>query len=166
MKVNVEFRFAHPEPSLFEFKGIQKKKKKKKGRSLFLLAVSSFLSFIFESLLSAVIFLACLPLGNHRFFFFFFFFFFFLNVLFLSWLIYPFISGGLELLMKNKVKSITAEFVEDTVSLKAVVNWVRDNLIKERSELFVANGSVRPGILVLVNDCDWYDLWYLRVALS
>jgi hypothetical protein len=138
------------------------KKKEKKSRSLFLLAVSSFLSFIYKSLLSAVIFL-CLPSsGQPRFFCFFFWFF----VLFLSWLIYPFISGGLELLMKNKVKSITAEFVEDTVSLKAVVNWVKDNLIKERSELFVANGSVRPGILVLVNDCDWYDLWCLRVALS
>ncbi|KAI0791528.1 ubiquitin-related modifier 1 [Irpex lacteus] len=33
--------------------------------------------------------------------------------------------------------------------------WLRDNLLKEREELFIENGTVRPGILVLVNDTDW-----------
>ncbi|KAI0089417.1 ubiquitin-like modifier 1 [Irpex rosettiformis] len=33
--------------------------------------------------------------------------------------------------------------------------WMRDNLLKEREELFIENGTVRPGILVLVNDTDW-----------
>nr|CAI5837077.1 unnamed protein product [Callosobruchus analis] len=28
-------------------------------------------------------------------------------------------------------------------------------MLKERPELFLQNGSVRPGILVLVNDADW-----------
>ncbi|KAJ8970309.1 hypothetical protein NQ317_000769 [Molorchus minor] len=33
--------------------------------------------------------------------------------------------------------------------------WLRDNLLKERPELFLQDNSVRPGILVLVNDSDW-----------
>lgn len=32
---------------------------------------------------------------------------------------------------------------------------MRDNLLREREELFLQNESVRPGILVLVNDTDW-----------
>ncbi|KAI1792823.1 ubiquitin-like modifier 1 [Ganoderma leucocontextum] len=33
--------------------------------------------------------------------------------------------------------------------------WLRDNLLKEREELFIENGTVRPGVLVLINDTDW-----------
>lgn len=32
---------------------------------------------------------------------------------------------------------------------------MRDNLLREREELFMQNESIRPGILVLVNDTDW-----------
>jgi ubiquitin related modifier 1 len=28
-------------------------------------------------------------------------------------------------------------------------------MVKERPEMFVQSGTVRPGILVLVNDADW-----------
>ncbi|TBU52497.1 ubiquitin-like modifier 1 [Dichomitus squalens] len=33
--------------------------------------------------------------------------------------------------------------------------WLRDNLLKEREELFMEHGTVRPGVLVLINDTDW-----------
>jgi len=36
-----------------------------------------------------------------------------------------------------------------------LIHWMRDNLLKERAELFMEGGTVRPGILVLVNDSDW-----------
>ncbi|TFY56746.1 hypothetical protein EVG20_g8807 [Dentipellis fragilis] len=41
--------------------------------------------------------------------------------------------------------------------LSFLIRWLRDNLLTERAELFVdeGTGSVRPGILVLVNDTDW-----------
>jgi ubiquitin related modifier 1 len=68
-----------------------------------------------------------------------------------------------------------------TVSLKDLLVHIKDHLIKERPDLFVVDGTVcvsfhsfthaharsrltfglcrghvrRPGILVLVNDCDW-----------
>lgn len=32
---------------------------------------------------------------------------------------------------------------------------MKENLLRERLELFMQNDSVRPGILVLVNDTDW-----------
>jgi len=32
---------------------------------------------------------------------------------------------------------------------------MRDNLCTERPELFASGDSVRPGILVLINDADW-----------
>ncbi|KAF7319388.1 Ubiquitin-related modifier 1 [Mycena chlorophos] len=36
-----------------------------------------------------------------------------------------------------------------------LIRYLRDNLLKERDELFMENETVRPGILVLVNDTDW-----------
>ncbi|KZT08164.1 ubiquitin-like modifier 1 [Laetiporus sulphureus 93-53] len=41
------------------------------------------------------------------------------------------------------------------IDIEYLILWLRDNLLKERAELFVENGTVRPGILVLVNDTDW-----------
>ncbi|KAK3625558.1 Ubiquitin-related modifier 1 [Elasticomyces elasticus] len=37
-----------------------------------------------------------------------------------------------------------------------LINWLCKNLIKDpRKEMFVLEDSVRPGILVLINDADW-----------
>ncbi|KAF9238132.1 hypothetical protein BU15DRAFT_48069 [Melanogaster broomeanus] len=36
-----------------------------------------------------------------------------------------------------------------------LMHHLRDNLLKERSELFMEGNTVRPGILVLINDTDW-----------
>jgi len=42
-----------------------------------------------------------------------------------------------------------------TIILKDLLQWIKTNLLKERLELFLSNNTVRPGILVLINDCDW-----------
>ncbi|TWW66478.1 Ubiquitin-related modifier 1 [Takifugu flavidus] len=39
--------------------------------------------------------------------------------------------------------------------MKQLLVWIQQNLLKERPELFVQGQSVRPGILVLINDADW-----------
>lgn len=44
---------------------------------------------------------------------------------------------------------------EDDLTMKHLLTWVRTNLIKERPEMFIKGDTVRPGVLVLVNDCDW-----------
>jgi ubiquitin related modifier 1 len=64
-------------------------------------------------------------------------------------------SGGLELLFDKK-KNHSLEFPDDkSLTLRDLVRWIKDHLLKERAELFYIDDSVRPGILVLINDCDW-----------
>ena len=65
-------------------------------------------------------------------------------------------SGGAELLFDNK-KSHTISLPENTSpwTIKSLLPWMKDNLLRERPELFIQGDTVRPGILVLVNDTDW-----------
>lgn len=65
-------------------------------------------------------------------------------------------KGGLELLFNNENKKrLTLPVESDVVNLKALIHYLKNNHLTERAELFVENDSVRPGILVLVNDVDW-----------
>ncbi len=79
------------------------------------------------------------------------------------------LSGGAELLFdgqkKHQVHLPNGE-QQDQWTLKRLLAWIRDNLLKERPELFVKGDSVRPGILVLVNDTDWELLGHLDYALQ
>ena len=43
---------------------------------------------------------------------------------------------------------------------------MKENLLTERLELFMQGDSVRPGILVLVNDTDWELLGELDYELQ
>ncbi|KAJ3275587.1 Ubiquitin- modifier 1 [Terramyces sp. JEL0728] len=63
-------------------------------------------------------------------------------------------SGGLELLFDNK-KQIKIDAPGEIVNLRDLIGWTRDNLLSERPELFTQGETVRPGILVLINDSDW-----------
>ncbi|KAI9513453.1 ubiquitin-like modifier 1 [Russula earlei] len=72
-------------------------------------------------------------------------------------------GGGLELLFSNR----RTHFVDipstkqqgdregEPVDMDFLIHWLRSNSLKERPELFVENETLRPGILVLVNDIDW-----------
>ncbi|KAF9450806.1 ubiquitin related modifier 1 [Macrolepiota fuliginosa MF-IS2] len=82
-------------------------------------------------------------------------------------------GGGLELLFsKQRSHNITIPAIvrkddstsslpqENDVETKPadityLIHHLRDHLLKERPELFIENKTVRPGILVLVNDTDW-----------
>lgn len=65
-------------------------------------------------------------------------------------------SGGAELLF-NRVKEHDVVLEKDGKpwNIKRLLAWIKDNLLKERPELFVQGESVRPGILVLINEADW-----------
>ncbi|KAF9404732.1 Ubiquitin- modifier 1 [Podila epigama] len=77
-------------------------------------------------------------------------------------------SGGMELLFDNQ-KSIAAKVpakfpLQSTgtseeahaTTIKDLIGWMATTLLKERPELFIGtDGSVRSGILVLINDADW-----------
>ncbi|GAB2263912.1 hypothetical protein Droror1_Dr00026046 [Drosera rotundifolia] len=67
-------------------------------------------------------------------------------------------GGGLELLCDSvKVHNVDIDVPEgeNKLTMTRLLSWVRTNLIKERPEMFVKGDTVRPGVLVLVNDCDW-----------
>jgi len=66
------------------------------------------------------------------------------------------VSGGLELLLEGK-RNISLEFNEKSLPLSQLISYIKNNCIKERPDLFYndKDGSVRPGILVLINDVDW-----------
>ena len=66
-------------------------------------------------------------------------------------------SGGLALMFQSK-KKIELNFEERKdaeYQLKDVIEELRKNHLKEKEEMFVQSGTVRPGIIVLVNDTDW-----------
>ena len=62
-------------------------------------------------------------------------------------------SGGLEL-MFDKKKNIDLEMKDDAI-LSDVIEELRKNHLKDKEEMFIQNGTVRPGIIVLINDTDW-----------
>lgn len=64
-------------------------------------------------------------------------------------------NGGAELLFGNVRKLPLKLDSSSEWSLKNLIHHLRDQYLKQRAELFVSGDSVRPGILVLVNDTDW-----------
>ncbi|PKI85517.1 Urm1p [Malassezia vespertilionis] len=72
-------------------------------------------------------------------------------------------GGGTELLLAPphaKTHELTLPWNEGKGGTKrpdvrALVDYIKQNLITEREELFVEGDNVRPGILVLINDSDW-----------
>ncbi|KAH7438537.1 hypothetical protein KP509_04G019200 [Ceratopteris richardii] len=67
-------------------------------------------------------------------------------------------GGGLEILFGSiKCHSVDIPLNSGSEKLKMehLLVWVRDNLLQERPEFFMKEKSVRPGVLVLINDCDW-----------
>jgi len=65
----------------------------------------------------------------------------------------------LELLFgKKKKHTITLPVTAGTGTtpvLRDLLKYVELNLIQERPELFMLKDTVRPGILVLINEVDW-----------
>ncbi|ORX99424.1 ubiquitin-related modifier 1 [Clohesyomyces aquaticus] len=69
-------------------------------------------------------------------------------------------TGGLEMLFSNERKhslSIPIRNEDGTrTNMAALVDYLCQNLMKDpRKDLFILDGTVRPGILVLINDADW-----------
>ncbi|KAG8693667.1 Ubiquitin- modifier 1 [Ceratobasidium sp. 394] len=68
-------------------------------------------------------------------------------------------GGGMELLFSNQ-RSHTVNLpaiapTGDPATVHDLILHLRDHLLQEREELFIEGDSVRPGILVLINDTDW-----------
>ena len=61
-------------------------------------------------------------------------------------------NGGLEKYFNNE-KEINLDFKGTTV--KDLIQELRQNHMSDSEEMFVQGETVRPGILVLINDTDW-----------
>ncbi|CAI7800980.1 unnamed protein product [Closterium sp. NIES-54] len=67
-------------------------------------------------------------------------------------------SGGLELLFGGEKKQsvdVTVAGADEQLSMAPLLAWMRENMLKERPEMFLKGPTVRPGVLVLINDVDW-----------
>lgn len=66
--------------------------------------------------------------------------------------------GGLDIISDNvKEHKCKIEGNEGAISMKDVIQYVCENIIKDPKDIpvFIEDESVRPGILVLINDTDW-----------
>ncbi|VDD77186.1 unnamed protein product [Mesocestoides corti] len=63
-------------------------------------------------------------------------------------------SGGAELLFGGK-REQEVDLPDSVTTIKHLLPWLRDNLLKGRPDLFMQSNSIRPGILILINDTDW-----------
>uniref|UniRef100_A0A023FGG6 Ubiquitin-related modifier 1 homolog n=1 Tax=Amblyomma cajennense TaxID=34607 RepID=A0A023FGG6_AMBCJ len=65
-------------------------------------------------------------------------------------------GGGAELLFGNQKKhDVAIPSGPQKCTVSDLIMWLKENLLKGKEELFVQEKTVRPGILVLVNDTDW-----------
>ncbi|XP_066569204.1 ubiquitin-related modifier 1 isoform X1 [Amia ocellicauda] len=64
--------------------------------------------------------------------------------------------GGAELLFGGvKDHQVQLPNQAEPWDIRQLLVWIKRNLLKERPELFIQGDTVRPGILVLINDADW-----------
>uniref|UniRef100_UPI00358E9226 ubiquitin-related modifier 1-like n=1 Tax=Myxine glutinosa TaxID=7769 RepID=UPI00358E9226 len=75
-------------------------------------------------------------------------------------------SGGAELLFNGKKEHRVELDSEQTWSMRNLLKWIRLHLLTERPELLLHGDSVRPGILVLINDEDWELMGRLEYNLE
>ena len=45
--------------------------------------------------------------------------------------------------------------LESPTTLRQLLFKIKEELIRERPEMFLSGSSVRPGVLVVINDTDW-----------
>jgi ubiquitin related modifier 1 len=64
------------------------------------------------------------------------------------------LGGGLESVFENK-RDFEVELVVEKATVKDLVEELRAKYLKGNPEFFYDKGTVRAGILVLVNDADW-----------
>lgn len=57
-------------------------------------------------------------------------------------------------MFENK-KQIDVTLDDKDITMAQFIDYLKKNHLKEKEEMFVSGSSVRPGIIVLVNDTDW-----------
>lgn len=64
--------------------------------------------------------------------------------------------GGAELLFGGiKDHQVTLPESDTQWTMCQLLAWIRDNMLRQRTDMFLQGSTVRPGILVLINNTDW-----------
>ncbi|XP_037291822.2 ubiquitin-related modifier 1 isoform X2 [Rhipicephalus microplus] len=72
-----------------------------------------------------------------------------------SWLAEGSETRGMHCQHQSGSSDLDGTAVPENCTLSDLIMWLKTNLLKGKEELFVQGNTVRPGILVLVNDTDW-----------
>uniref|UniRef100_A0A1B0FGT3 Ubiquitin-related modifier 1 homolog n=1 Tax=Glossina morsitans morsitans TaxID=37546 RepID=A0A1B0FGT3_GLOMM len=59
-----------------------------------------------------------------------------------------------------------AELLFGNTKKERLLEWMSENILTERLDLFMRGETVRPGILILINDVDWELLGELDYELQ
>lgn len=66
--------------------------------------------------------------------------------------------GGLDVISKGvRVHKVLLPLEEGAATMKDAVDYIAENVVADRKDVdvFLEEGTVRNGILVLINDTDW-----------
>lgn len=66
--------------------------------------------------------------------------------------------GGLDVISSNvREHKCTLDMEEGEATMKDLIKYITENIITDAKDIhvFIEDGTVRPGILVLINDTDW-----------
>jgi len=75
--------------------------------------------------------------------------------------------GGAELLFGGvKDHRVTLPESDTPWTVQQLLVWIRDNMLQQRADMFMQGCTVRPGILVLINNTDWELCGELSYCLS
>ena len=75
--------------------------------------------------------------------------------------------GGAELLFGGiKDHHVTLPESDTQWTVRQLLVWIRDNLLRQQTDMFLQGSTVRPGILVLINNTDWELCGELSYCLS
>lgn len=78
-------------------------------------------------------------------------------------------TSGLQILFDNvKKHNVVLPESNKPWTLGLLLFWIKDNLLvnKEKCDLFMKGNTVRPGIIVAVNDQDWELLGNLNYQIK
>ncbi|EDW73161.1 uncharacterized protein Dwil_GK16796 [Drosophila willistoni] len=76
------------------------------------------------------------------------------------------LSAGAELLFGNIKRRQLSLDGSQKWTIGSLLKWMHANILTRSPELFIQGDTVRPGILVLVNDTDWELLGGLDYELQ
>ena len=58
-------------------------------------------------------------------------------------------------MMFDNQKTLNLELQDETLTIERLIDILKKEHLREKPEMFVSGNSVRPGIIVLINDTDW-----------